>query len=186
VGEVTEPTQPTRPTQPNRPTQPTRPTQPNRPTRPTGPPPDRSDGLNELLRDVLLGERELRAAFARRLGLNLTELSAMEHLILEQMGPVELSRRLDVTSAAATVMLHRLEESGHVQRRPHASDRRRQVVEPTSEGLAAVYGQLRPMLEGLDEIARSLSADERAVVAGYLTRAAEVLRRSAEPINHRN
>jgi len=142
--------------------------------------PERGSELNDLLRDVLVHEREVRDAFARRLGVSTNELTAMEHLILEPMGPVELSRRLDLTSAAATVLLHRLEESGHVQRHPHPTDRRRQLVSPTQAGEAAVFGQLRPMIGELDAVARSLSPDQQAVVADYLTRVAEVLRRTAE------
>ncbi|MGF1646704.1 MAG: hypothetical protein ACFCVF_07280 [Kineosporiaceae bacterium] len=43
-----------------------------------------------------------RPALADRLGISLNEVWAVEHLMAEPMGPVELSRRLDITSASAT------------------------------------------------------------------------------------
>jgi DNA-binding MarR family transcriptional regulator len=104
----------------------------------------------------------------------------MEHLMAEPMGPVELSRRLDLTSAAATVLLHRLEGSGHIERRPHPTDRRRQVVVPRPEGMVAVFRELRPMIEGLDRVAAGFDPAERAVIARYLAGVVEVLRHTVE------
>jgi DNA-binding MarR family transcriptional regulator len=120
--------------------------------------------------------RSVRFALAARLGISESELHAMEHVISEPMGPVELSRRLDLTSAAATVLLHRLEHSGHVSRTPHPTDRRRQVVVPRPEGLVAVFEQLRPLIEQLDAVAMEFTDDERDVVQRYLERVNEVLR----------
>ena len=58
----------------------------------------------------------------------------MEHLMGEPIGPVELSRRLHMTSASATVLVDRLEEAGHVVREPDPHDGRRRVVRPTAAG----------------------------------------------------
>jgi DNA-binding MarR family transcriptional regulator len=128
------------------------------------------------LQELLVLARSLRFAMAARLGISETELHAMEHVMSGPMGPVELSRRLDLTSAAATVLLHRLEESGHVSRTPHPSDRRRQVVVPRPEGLGAVFEQLRPLLTDLDGVAMEFTDAEREVIGRYLERVNEVLR----------
>jgi DNA-binding MarR family transcriptional regulator len=141
---------------------------------------ERGSVLNDLLHEVMLRQLDVRDAFARRLGVSTNELAAIEHLMMAEMGPVELSRRLDLTSAAATLLLHRLEESGHVHRQPHPTDGRRQIVAPTPSGAAAVYGQVMPMVEGLDAVARSLTPAEQEVVASYLTRVVEVLKHTAE------
>lgn len=133
-------------------------------------------GLSDPLQELLVLARSLRFAMAARLGISETELHAMEHVMSEPMGPVELSRRLDLTSAAATVLLHRLEASGHVSRTPHPSDRRRQVVAPRPEGLVAVFEQLRPLLTDLDAVALEFTEDEREVIGRYLERVNEVLR----------
>ena len=87
-----------------------------------------------LLYEVLHLTAETRTAMARRLGLNPSEVDAMEHLMAEPMGPVELSRRLHMTSASATVLVDRLEEAGHVAREADPEDRRRRVVRPTDAG----------------------------------------------------
>jgi DNA-binding MarR family transcriptional regulator len=136
--------------------------------------------LDERLRTVLSLGVEVRQAFARRLGLGDTDLSAMEHLMAATatgpIGPVELSRRLGITSAAATQLLHRLSAAGHVERRPHPGDRRRQAVLPTGSGMAGIFRQLQPMVTALDAVATDLDDAERATVARYLDRVAAILR----------
>ena len=136
--------------------------------------------VSEPLRRLMSISTRIRHALAARLGVGPSELAAMEHLMAEPMGPVELSRRLDLTSAAATMLLHRLESSGHIERRPHPTDRRRQVVLPRAEGIAEVFRHLRPMVERLDEVAARFSADEQAVIARYLQDVVEALERTIE------
>ena len=136
-------------------------------------------GLSDPLQELLVLARSVRFAMAARLGISETELHAMEHVLSEPMGPVELSRRLDLTSAAATVLLHRLVESGHVVRTPHPTDRRRQVLVPRPEGLVQVFEVLRPLLSELDAVALEFSDSEREVIRRYLERVNEALRERA-------
>ena len=144
---------------------------------------DRPDhGLSDPLQELLLLARSVRFAMAARLGVSETEMHAVEHVMSEPMGPVELSRRLDITSAAATVLLHRLEQSGHVLRTPHPTDRRRQVLVPRPEGLVEVFELLRPLLVGLDRVAAEFSDEERQVIGRYLGRVNEVLRERVEQL----
>jgi DNA-binding MarR family transcriptional regulator len=131
--------------------------------------------LSEALYAVLNAIPELRAAIARRIGLNLSEVDAMEHLMGEAMGPVELSRRLHMTSASATVLVDRLAEAGHVVREPDASDGRRRVVRPTPAGAAAVFEQIGPLVNDLVVAEDVLDPDEREVVLRYLRRVLQVL-----------
>jgi DNA-binding MarR family transcriptional regulator len=120
------------------------------------------------LRDVLRLAALARPALARRLGISVSEVWAVEHLMAEPMGPVELSRRLDMTSAAATVLVRRLEATGHVVREPHPADRRRTVLRPTPAAAGAVLEELRPFLAELDAAADALDDDGRRAVTGYL------------------
>ena len=138
----------------------------------------RPSPVSEPLRRLMSLSTQMRHVLAARLGVGPSELAAMEHLMAEPMGPVELSRRLDLTSAAATILLHRLESSGHVERVPHPTDRRRQVVFPRPEGTVEVFRHLRPMVERLDEVAARFSADEQAVIARYLHDVVEALERT--------
>ncbi|NHC14218.1 MarR family winged helix-turn-helix transcriptional regulator [Motilibacter deserti] len=148
--------------------------QPAQPGRPAPGPVDRA------LRDVLTFSALARVEMAERLGLALRDVEAVEHVMTEPagrpLGPAELARRLGVSTAAATQGLHRLEGKGHVTRRPHPVDGRRQVVEVTAGGAAHVLSELGPLLTSLHEVGAALPPEEQRAVAGYLRRVGEVLR----------
>jgi|SRR6478609_6179407 len=120
------------------------------------------------LREAIERGGRLRHVLARRAGLSESDLVAMEHLMREPHGPGELARILDVTTAASTGLVDRLVQRGHVQRRPHGQDRRRTQVEVTPSGREEVLAQLLPMFRELDQLDRSFSEEERAVVERYL------------------
>ena len=63
-------------------------------------------GIAMALRDLLRAGREMREAMGARLGVGETDLVAMDHIAREpsHLGPVELGRRLGITSASATVL----------------------------------------------------------------------------------
>ncbi len=143
---------------------------------PPGLPDDwRASDLAEEFRRVLVAVSDVRVAMARRMGLNPSDVDAMEHLMGEQMGPVELSRRLHMTSASATVLVDRLEDAGHVVREPDPADGRRRVVRPTAQGAVAVFAQVGPLVADLVDAEDGLTGEARAVVLGYLGRVLEVL-----------
>jgi len=136
--------------------------------------------LADALYAVLRATPETRVGIARRLGLNPSEVDAMEHLMGDPVGPVELSRRLHMTSASATVLVDRLEDAGHVVREPDPSDGRRRVVRPTDQGARAVYQQIGPLVADLVAVEDGMPARDRAAVVAYLTRVLEVLERHGE------
>lgn len=142
-------------------------------TAPTG-----SDALRAL-RDAVEAAGRVRRALARRSGLGDTELAAVQHLMAEPLGPAELARRLDLTPAAATGLVDRLAARGHVERRPHAADRRRTTVQVTGSGQREVLELLAPMLQGLAELDAGFTEAERAVVARYLDGARRVFASAA-------
>jgi DNA-binding MarR family transcriptional regulator len=134
-----------------------------------------SSELSESFYAVLNAIPDLRQAIARRLDLNISEVDAMEHLMGEAMGPVELSRRLHMSSASATVLVDRLADAGHVVREADPNDGRRRVVRPTAQGAAAVFDQIGPLVTDLVAAEDVLAPAEREVVMRYLTRVLEVL-----------
>lgn len=135
----------------------------------------------ELLREVVTVAGEVRPAVARRSGLSESELVALEHLMGGPLGPVEVGRRLGVTSAASTGIVDRLAARGHVHRAPHPDDRRRTVVTISDAGRAEVLGLLMPMFRSLAEMDAELGDDDRRVVERYLEKAAASFRSVVQP-----
>ncbi|MFZ0322580.1 MAG: MarR family transcriptional regulator [Actinomycetes bacterium] len=132
--------------------------------------------LADLLQRVLILAADVRSAMAQRMSLNPTDVSAMEHLMGEPIGPVELSRRLGISSASGTVLVDRLEEAGHVRRTPDPQDGRRCRVVPTEQGARSVFAEVAPLVTDLLAAEEGLDAHDRTAVAGYLSRVAEALR----------
>jgi len=117
----------------------------------------------------------LSRAFERQVGhaldVNSTDLSAMEHLIQEgSLTPGELARRLDISTAATTLVVDRLVALGHAQRNPHASDRRKVVVVPAPESVARAFHELLPVIGGVASVTDELTDDERRVIEAFLDR----------------
>lgn len=129
------------------------------------------------LRRLLDTSHRVRPALSRRSTLTPTELAALEHVMGEPAGVTELARRLGVTTAAATGIVHRLEARGHVERRPHPTDRRRRAVVCTDEGRAEMLGHLMPMLAGLAALDAELGPAEREVVLRFLREAERAVAR---------
>lgn len=127
----------------------------------------------EALRDLVATGARVNHVVARRAGISDTELVTLEHLSREEIGPAEVARRLEVSTAAATGIVDRLVARGHVERRPHPGDRRRTRLELTDSGRGEVVEHLLPMFIALDRLDRGFSDEERAVVERYLRGATE-------------
>src|ERR687898_1176915 len=140
-----------------------------------------SEEIVHLLR-VQVGEvLAFAAAMARRTGLGLSEMAALEHLQHSHEGltPTELGRRLSLSSGAITALVDRLERTGHVERRPNPADRRSSVVLPVPEGLEEAGRHLVPVASELLEKTAELTEEERVVVGKYLEVATAIFRRHA-------
>ncbi|GAA3028952.1 hypothetical protein Aglo01_35150 [Actinokineospora globicatena] len=123
----------------------------------------------ERLQEVGALTRVIEKRLSGALGVNTTGLSAMEHLASE--GPLtakDLADRLRVSTAASTHIVDRLENAGHVVRRPHATDRRKVLVEPVQESMARLFGHLGPLLHGVEGLVEALSPEDRAAVENFL------------------
>jgi DNA-binding MarR family transcriptional regulator len=139
--------------------------------------------LAVALQRLLVAAEDARRAMADRMELSENEVWAMQHVMGGPIGPVELARRLHMSSASATVLVDRLEQAGHVRRVPHPHDGRRRLVEPTDQGAAAVFEQVGPMLAGLAQAEAGLDPDQVKRVGDYLARVTQVLAQVADPGN---
>jgi DNA-binding MarR family transcriptional regulator len=140
-----------------------------------------SEEIVRLLR-IEVGEvLAFAAAMARRMGLGLSEMAALEHLQHAHGGltPTELGRRLSLSSGAVTPLVDRLERTGHVERRPNPAARRSSVVLPVPEGLEEAGRHFVPVAADLLEKTAELTDEEREAVGKYLEAATDVFRRHA-------
>jgi DNA-binding MarR family transcriptional regulator len=121
---------------------------------------------------------EANVEVARRLGIGLTDLHAMNHIFsgAVPIGPVELGQRLGIRSASATALVDRLERSGHVRRQADQDDRRRVALVPSEQSAARTMAAMAPMLAGIEAAAARLTDAERSAVTRFLTEAAEAMR----------
>jgi len=138
----------------------------------------RASSPSWALRDLLLAAAAANHVIARRMGLSLTDLTALDHLLAGQpLGTGELAERLGMRSPSATAVLDRLESAGLVRRTDHPTDRRRVVVEISPEGCAQAEHAVQPLIDQLDGLAAGLTADERQLISDHLEAVARVLRR---------
>jgi DNA-binding MarR family transcriptional regulator len=134
------------------------------------------------LRDLVAAGSRVNHVVSRRSGLTETELVTLEHLSREQIGPAEVARRLEVSTAAATGIVDRLVSRGHVERRPHELDRRRTELHITDSGRGEIIGHLMPMFVALDRHDASFTEEEKAVVERYLRGATAAFEQVSGPV----
>ena len=140
--------------------------------------------------DVLWALRELQSAMdgaapaiARRAGLSSNDLAGLDVVASavpgHHVGPADVARHLGITTASATAMVDRLVSSGHVQRHPHDSDRRRVVLRHTPKAENDLWQALGPLLGDLSAVLAGYSERDRATIAGFLREAADCWRHQA-------
>ena len=150
---------------------------------PDGRPDEQPDGpaaVLKALRDYRAADVATRRSTRDSTGMGETDLIALLYLLRaqtagEQVGPKDLSRVLQITTASTTTLIDRLVGSGHVRREPHPTDRRSLVVVPT----VAVDSEIRTALGAQNSrmlaVAEELSADEARIVISFLRRMGEAV-----------
>lgn len=131
----------------------------------------RSGGIGNQLHRIVTLSRDFERHVGAALAVNPTDLSAMEHLMVAgSLTPSELARRLDISTAATTLVVDRLVTLGHVDRHPHTSDRRKVVVVPAPASVTRAVSELMPVIGGVASLAQELSPHERGVIEAFLSR----------------
>ena len=133
------------------------------------------------LRDLVEAAALLRHALSRRAGLSESEMRTLDHLSRAPLGPAEVARLLEVSTAASTGIVDRLVDRGHAERRAHADDRRRVEVHLTTSGRDELVEHLGPMFARLGALDSAFDADELAVVERYLRGAIEAFEAVTHP-----
>jgi len=135
-----------------------------------------------LLREFLDVTEDFERSLADDLAVNTTDLSAMEHLIAAgPLSPTALAERLDLSSAAVTSVIDRLEGLGHVHRTPNPADRRGTLVVPEPTSVGRAMGRIVPMVTEVDRAIHLFDEAEQAIITRYLERVVEAYRGHAGP-----
>ena len=133
------------------------------------------DPIGQRLKTISMLTRQIGRKIGENLGVNVTDMAALEHLMINgPITPGQLAEHLKVTTAAATQIVDRLERAGHVARERRANDRRKICVVPVAASLDRAFAQLAPMMDGLDGVIAGLSSGERQVIERFLDQVVEV------------
>ncbi|WP_454167096.1 MarR family winged helix-turn-helix transcriptional regulator [Microbacterium lacticum] len=105
--------------------------------------------------------------------MNASDLAAMRLLVVrEQRGewvsPHQIAAHLSISTASTTKLLDRLTASGHLERRPHPSDRRARVVVLTDAARAEFYRHFGERMGRMREGMASFTDDELRAIVRFL------------------
>jgi DNA-binding MarR family transcriptional regulator len=133
--------------------------------------------INLALRRILQAGREMQSALARRLGVRVTDVQAVDHVVssVDPIGPVELGNRLGIRSASATVLVDRLVAAGHLTREPDPQDGRRVTLRSTDHARQEIRQALTPLVDRVEQIAGQLDDDQVRTVLGFLHEVIEAM-----------
>lgn len=103
--------------------------------------------MKALLRLILRVSEDFTGYMGEQLAVNQTDVAAMQYLITDgPMTPTQLAGKLELSTAATTVVADRLTKVGHVTREPHPTDRRAMIIKPAEESVAQAMRTLLPMI----------------------------------------
>lgn len=130
--------------------------------------------LLNLLRAYREAERKMRAKTRNDMGMGETDLVALRYLIKEHAAgrsvrQREIAAELDIAAASASVLIDRLCRQGYAERVAHPDDRRSVAVVPTAHSEQEVRQTLGEMHRRMLEAVESLSREERAGAAAFLS-----------------
>lgn len=136
--------------------------------------------ITEAARRLDIAMTSLLAALSRAVGISVPEMIALEHLDGGgSIGPSELARRLQLTTGAVTALADRLEESGHLERSPHPTDRRRVMLRRTRKADEDLAAEIVPMSMQILALAERLTVDERQAAGRFLDGFIAIIERTA-------
>ena len=141
-------------------------------------PPRRAERtIEDLLHSYGVGAGRMARAMAHDMAVNHTDMDAIEvlHMAPEPMTISELGRSLQLSSAAVTSVVDRLEAAGHLVRVRDAADRRRVRLVLTDRVHADAMSTLDPFLSSLRRRLAAIPASELRAAATVLAAAVAAL-----------
>jgi DNA-binding MarR family transcriptional regulator len=146
----------------------------------------RATDVLEALHVYSAAEAAMRRRTGTAMGLGENDLLALRFILDNHAGgrttaSKDVTRYLGISSASTTVLLHRLEKGGFIERRPSSTDRRSIEIFAT----ATAEGDTGPMLavaqEQMSITTESLTVEEARTITKFLT----MMRKTVDQIGHR-
>lgn len=139
--------------------------------------------VSHVLR-VLVSRMQLYAdSVGHGLGLHRSDLMAMNlmsqaSLQGHSMTPGEVAKKMSLSAAAVTALVDRLEDVGHLVRRPDASDRRRVRLGVSKQAESVSRAMFRPMNDRLYAALAHYTDEELDLVARVLADVSEAVEKA--------
>ncbi len=136
---------------------------------------ERGARIMEAMRAYRSAEMAMRRRTQEAMAMGENELLVLRYLARSASAgstvtPIELARHLGVSTASMTALLDRLEKSGHLERHPHPSDRRKVLVTNTTHADEEIRDTLTAMHARMMRATRGMSDSETTAVTQFLTR----------------
>ena len=125
--------------------------------------------LTTLLRRMGAASALHSQAVAKRAGLASVDLECLDMILLA--GPVtagQIMEHTKLTSGAVTGLIDRLARKGYVERAADPGDRRKVLVRIVPEAIKPLLDLFAPMAERSAALMRQYSAEELALIAGFV------------------
>lgn len=113
--------------------------------------------------------------------LTVTQYLALRAIVREGVSGTELARRAGVSGPAVSQLLAGLASAGLLDRKPVASDRRRQELKPTAKGERACQSAQELLGDQLGTLLRDLPRPEADALARLLSRVEAALSGASPP-----
>ncbi len=119
----------------------------------------------------LILKADLEEMLQEETGLLLADNEALINLSLQPMRMSDIAEKLVLSRGGTTKVIDRLEELGHVTRRPDPDDRRATLVEITDSGRQARADARAVVDRGLEKVwSQHITNDEASVIVGVMQR----------------
>jgi DNA-binding MarR family transcriptional regulator len=138
------------------------------------------DDLVEAVRSYRNAESSMRARSRDSMHLGRTDMTALRLMLRagqegNALSAATLARELEISTAATTVLIDRLEKSGHAERRRNQTDGRAIEIWPTAASHDDVRSTMGVMHEQMMAVTAALSAEECATIRSFLGALGEIM-----------
>jgi DNA-binding MarR family transcriptional regulator len=146
---------------------------------------DRHTNRNDLVAGIVrsLGRRLAvytalyHAALAEQLGLNVTDLNALDLILeLESITAGQLAELMGVSSGGITTVIDRLERAGFVEREKNPHDRRMVMIHPIEARCAQIEQFLSSVSRELTAVSAAYDHSELAAIHDFLVQSIRTLK----------